>query len=135
MAFEISVDFILVGIDLDPNVITDKLGIIPTKTFLAGDLIQPKASPRWKRNGWMLESKIEKSAELEEHINSVFEQLQPGWYKLKDICQIYEALIDCVVYTYEYIPAICFDKDIVQKAAELNAKIDVDIIISSTNLL
>ena len=131
MDFEISVYFLLTGKELDPQTITDKLGIAPTKTFRAGELIQPKASPQWRQNGWLLESKLHKSAELEEHIEFILEKLQPGWNILKELGQIYEAAFDCVVYVYEYVPALCWEKNIVKKVAELNARIDVDLIYST----
>lgn len=131
MEFEISVYFILTGKDLNPEAITDKLGIAPTKTFRAGELIQPKASPRWRQNGWLLESKLHKSAELEEHIEFIFERLQPCWNILKELGQIYESAFDCAIYVYEYVPALCWEKNIVKKVAELNARIDVDLIYST----
>lgn len=130
MDFEISVYFILTGLELKPDLITSKLGITPSKTFCTGDVIQPHAKPRWKNNGWLLASQVNKSAELEDHINSIFSQLQPVWPQLKYLCQIYESSLDCVIYAYNYVPSICLDKFIIQSAAELNAKIEFDIIYS-----
>lgn len=127
MEFKISVSFELKGSELEPEKITALLGIIPTKTWRVNDLVHPKAGVRRKSNGWSLKSKLDKSAELDEHIKSIFEQLQPSWQSLVEICQQYDAIIDCVAYGYKQIPAICLDKDIVRKTAELNAEIDVDI--------
>lgn len=131
MEFKISVSFVLAGLDLDPEEITVLVGIIPTTTWRIGDLIDPRASVRRKSNGWSLKSQLDKSAELDEHIKSVFEQLQPGWRSLVETCAQYDALIDCAIYVYEQVPAVHFDKDIIQKSAELNAAIDVDIILST----
>ena len=70
---------------------------------------------------------MEKSADLEEHINSVLEQLQPGWIPLRELCKVCEAEISCVIYYRSgSVPAINFDKYIVEKIHQLNAAIDVD---------
>jgi hypothetical protein len=127
MEFEISVLFELRGSELEPEKITALLGIIPTKTWRVNDLVHPKAGVRRKSNGWSLKSQLDKSAELDEHIKSIFEELQPSWQSLVEICKQYDALISCAVYRYQQIPAIDLDKDIVKKAAELNAGIDVDV--------
>ncbi|HBB34111.1 MAG TPA: hypothetical protein DDZ80_31015 [Cyanobacteria bacterium UBA8803] len=127
MEFKISVSFRLAGIDFNPEEITALVGIIPSKTWKIGDLIDPRSSIRRKCNGWSLESKLDKSTNLDEQIKSVFEQLQPGWQSLVEICARHDALIDCAIYVYKQVPAIHFDKDIVRKATELNAEIDVDL--------
>jgi hypothetical protein len=127
MEFEISVLFELRGSELEPEKITALLGIIPTKSWRVNDLVHPKAGVRRKSNGWSLKSQLDKSAELDEHIKSIFEELQPSWQSLVEICKQYDALISCAVYRYQQIPAIDLDKDIVKKAAELNAGIDVDV--------
>jgi hypothetical protein len=127
MEFEISVLFELRGSELEPEKITALLGIIPTKTWRVNDLVHPKAGVRRKSNGWSLKSQLDKSAELDEHIKWIFEELQPSWQSLVEICKQYDALISCAVYRYQQIPAIDLDKDIVKKAAELNAGIDVDV--------
>jgi hypothetical protein len=127
MEFEISVSFELKGSELEPEKITALLGIIPTKIWRVNDLVHPKAGVRRKSNGWSLKSNLDQSADLDEHIKSIFEELQPSWQSLVEICKQYDALISCAVYRYQQIPAIDLDKDIVKKAAELNAGIDVDV--------
>ncbi len=61
---EISASLTLTGLDLEPDKITTKLGIVPTKAWRKGDLIHPKAKIRFAENGWSLESQLDKSAEL-----------------------------------------------------------------------
>lgn len=127
MESEISVYFTLTGLDCEPEEITAKIGIKPTKTWKVGDLINSRGTIRRKHNGWKLESKLEKSAELEEQIKSVLEQLQPSWQPLREICTQYDAEINCVIYTIKQIPAIHFDREIIEKVNQLNAAIDVDL--------
>ncbi len=127
MESEIYAYFALTGLDFEPEEITAKVGIIPTKTWRAGDLITSRGTIRKKHNGWRLDSKLEKSAELEAHIKSVIEQLQAGWLPLVEVCSQYYAEIACVIYYRSgSVPAIHFDKLIMQQVAELKTEIDVD---------
>ncbi|MGV0025828.1 DUF4279 domain-containing protein [Phormidesmis priestleyi] len=129
MTSEISASFTLTGLDFEPEEITAKTGITPTKTWVKGDLIHPKAKIQQEHNGWSLQSKLEKSADLQDHVQSVLEQLKPGWRSLIEICSHHFAEIDCVIYTSGQIPAIHFDKAIVEQISKLNAEIDVDLYI------
>jgi hypothetical protein len=76
MPFEISVSFTITGLNFEPQDITNKLKIIPTKTWEIGDLIHPKGTIKRKHNGWVIESKLRKDNDLEAHIKALFEQLQ-----------------------------------------------------------
>jgi hypothetical protein len=130
MEYEISAAFLLYNFDFDPDEITNLLKISPTKVKRIGDLINPKGTRRYTHNSWRIESKLQKSDGLEEHINSIFEQLQPSWQSLASLCSQYEAEISCIIYiNSEQIPAIHFSKDIIRKVHELNAEIDVDLYI------
>lgn len=121
MRNEISVEFILTGLELNPEEITDLLKISPTSTWKLGDLIG-KSILGHKHNGWSLKSNLENSVDLEEHITYVLQKLLPSWQKLVDICYQYDAEISCVIYSYEaQAPAIHFNKDIIRRVAELNA--------------
>jgi len=122
MESEISASFTLTGVDFEPEKITAKVGIIPTKIWKVGDLINPKAIVRRKHNGWSIKSKLQNLNNINDHIKSVFEQLQPGWLPLIDICKRHFTEINCVIYVKgDERPAIHFDKDIVDKAATVNA--------------
>jgi len=124
---EIYAYFQLVGMEFDPDDITAKVGIKPTEIWRIGDLISSRGTRQHKQNGWSLYSKVEKSADLEDHIKSVLEQLQPGWQSLVELCKRYDAEISCVIYYRSgSVPAIHFDKYLVEMAHQLNAEIDVD---------
>ena len=127
MESEIYAYFALIGTDLSPEEVTEKVGIKPSKTWKIGDLIHSKATIRKKYNGWRVDSQLSKSDDLESHIKSVMEQLQPGWLSLVEVCKHCKVEISCVIYYRSgSIPAIHFDKYIVEKVHQLNAAIDVD---------
>lgn len=127
MESEIYAYFSLIGIDFDPDEITAKVGIKPTKTWRVGDLVTPRAIIRKKHNGWRVDSQVEDSIHLEDYIKSVLEQLQPGWLPLVELCKRYDSEIACVIYYRSgSVPSIHFDKHLVDMAHQLNAEIDVD---------
>ncbi|MDB9510391.1 DUF4279 domain-containing protein [Kamptonema animale CS-326] len=127
MESEIYAYFQLIGMEFDPDEITTKLGIKPTEIWRSGDLITSRGTRRHKQNGWSVYSQVEKSIYLEDYIKSVLEQLQPGWLPLVELCKRYDAEISCVIYYRSgSVPAIHFDKYLVEMAHQLNAEIDVD---------
>lgn len=133
-ANEIYAYFQLSGVNLDPNEITSIVGVKPTQAWKKGDLVvRPRGKDTIRKfSAWKVKSQLSSSEaldptrELEIYVESVFEQLQPGWQQLAQIGFQYEALICCVVYAYSHMPAIYFNQQIIQKASELSAGIDVD---------
>ena len=135
MNSEIYAYFRLRGLDFEPEEITAKVGIMPTKTWKVGDLINPKIIHR-KRidNGWCLRPEFEESFYLEDYVRYLLEKLEPGWLPLTEICQKYYAEINCVIYAVgDERPAIHFNKEIIEKTAKLNAEIDIDLYFSPDN--
>ncbi|MGK7883824.1 MAG: DUF4279 domain-containing protein [Crocosphaera sp.] len=135
MPFEISASFTITGLDFEPQNITDKLGIIPKKTWKTGDLINPKGTIKRKHNGWVIESKLSKDNDLENHIKSLFKQLQPVWNRLQKISNNYDIEISCVIYTDGEVPSIHLDKEIINKSKQINAEIDIDLYVLPENII
>ncbi len=128
MESDVYAAFILRGLELDPQHITTSLGMLPSKTWRVGELLIEQAILRHKDNGWMIASDLPLSCDLQEHVKSVMERLQPGWQVLMELCTSYDAEINCVVKSYGGDrPAILFEKDIVKLAADLNAAINIDL--------
>ena len=129
MVSKISASFTLTDFKCLPEEITSILGIMPTKTWKIGDLISPRGRRYYEFNGWRLQSELQDSAELEEHVVSVLTKLQPSRKALIELCSQYDSEISCVIYASdrdEQVPAIHFEPSIVKKISELNAAIDVD---------
>jgi Domain of unknown function (DUF4279) len=128
MKSEISAYFTLTGLDFEPEEITTKLKIKPTKIWRKGDLIHPQTKLTRKHNGWSLQSQVDQSSDLEDHINSIFSYFPSNWTDLMEICQQYYAEINCVIYVVgDERPAIHLDKNIIRKLNKLNAEIDIDL--------
>ncbi len=129
MTVEIEASLTLTGENLIPDEISALLDKVPTKIWKTGDLISPRSTLRRKQNGWSLSSNVEDIYYLESHVKSIFEKLRSSWESLVNLCHLYDAEISCVVYVDvgDSVPAIHFDQDTIQKVAELNAEIDVDL--------
>ncbi|MBE9012942.1 DUF4279 domain-containing protein [Pseudanabaenaceae cyanobacterium LEGE 13415] len=127
MNAEMYAEFSLTGIDLNPEDVTSKVGIQPTKTWLKDELISSKAQIRYQQSGWKLRSYSTTSDDLSEHFHIVLEQLKQGWQPLVELCSIYDAEFCGVIYTSGDRPAIHFDKEILKAVLQLNAEIDVDL--------
>jgi hypothetical protein len=135
MAVKILAEFILTGINFNPEEITSFLGIAPTKTWRLGDQIQTSLLT-YKHDGWLLSTGEEESLDLNNQLRSVIDQLKPHFSKIKEVCARLnlEAEIGFAVYVENgETPALHFDKDIVQIAADLNAEIDIDLYVFSSS--
>jgi hypothetical protein len=133
MAAETYAYFLLTGLELDPEEVTKKVGITPTKTFLKGDRIHSKGSRAHPVSGWQLRSKLDQSSDLEDHIQSVLDQLKVSWQPLLELCSQYDTAINCVMYHYtsdsDPGSGIHFDQAVLDQIHQLNAELDFDLYI------
>ncbi len=128
MESEVYAVFILEGPDLDPSQVTHLVGVQPSETWRAGELVSDRAIIKHKFNAWKLNSNLPLSAPLEDHVEAVLRQLRPGWLALEDLCLRYQAKLFCVVRSYGGArPALIFNKEIVKQVAELSAAIEIDL--------
>lgn len=126
MAAEVYAEFTLSGINLNPEEITSKVRIQPTKTWYKDDLISPQATIRHQQGGWSLRLQLETSDDLGEHFHVVLEQLKQSWQAVAELCSIYDAEFCGVIYTSGNRPAIHLDRIILSAVLQLNAEIDID---------
>jgi hypothetical protein len=127
MKSEVSISLNIIGEDLDPDSITEKIGIEPSSIWRKGELIDPRAILRYKENGWGMSSPLKNSNDLEDLTRSLLEKLSGCWDKLTEICSNYYTELSCVIYVSDGVPAIHFEADILEKLNQLNAAIDVDL--------
>jgi hypothetical protein len=117
--------FALGGFACEPSEITHTIGLTPTDTWKAGDLIG-RSIRRRETNGWRLRSRLDEPLWLGRHVQDVIAQLAPKWPEVLPLCLQYEAMMNCVCYIYDTPPVFHFDREIIKRVAELNAWIDVD---------
>jgi hypothetical protein len=128
MEVEIAVSLTLTGAALDPQQLTAWTGLLPSRTWMAGELIREGALLRYEHSGWSIRSGLPHSRSLEDHVDALLRRLKPGWDTLLGLCQRYDAEVACAVYSYGGArPAIHLRKDQCRRLSELNASLDVDV--------
>ena len=133
MRSELSVQFTLRGVDLNPDDVTRLLGLQPTEAWRVGDRITAIRVPRFfSDSAWRLHSGLPDTTDLEEQVKSLLDRLEPVWDVAVELGKKHYAEFSCVVYSYGGDrPAISFDNEVIKRLAELNATLDVDLYILS----
>ena len=120
--------FILRGKDLDPQEVSDSIGIQPTKRFRRGDI--RKGNKRWPHGYWELSSKNEVSSiDLSLHLQWLLNQLEPANSQLLKIIKKDSvcAEIRCLwVLPIEYVN-LSIDSELLSKIAYLGLSLEIDI--------
>lgn len=128
METENSASLTLTGLDLDPEQITRRTSISPSKTWRLGEKVDDRSVLRYQHNGWRLTSGLPKQRDLEEHVESVLTQIRSSWSVLTQLGATYDAEMACVVYSYGGDrPPIHLSKGVLRRVSELNADIDIDL--------
>jgi Domain of unknown function (DUF4279) len=108
-----------------PDQITKRIGVTPTKSFLQGDLI-PRTQMARKLNGWQLHSRLEKTAKLELHVSDVLAQLDANRSGFKRISPEFGGVMELVGYFHADYPGLTFDREVVERLAEYSLSVDCD---------
>ena len=112
---------------------------MPTQVWLKGKSIQKTALAR-KTNGWVLSSGLDKSAELEDHINALFSKIKPVLSKFSNLPDRTEKELSCAIYIYSEsnnpeeehrTPPIHLDREHVEILHQLGAEFDLDLYVLS----
>ncbi len=131
MNHEIKLSLIITGFEESPGEITQTVGIVPTQTWLKGELIDNRAIVKHKENGWRLSSGI-KEGTFEDHLGSLFSILKPSLDKVITVCKKYHGELFCALYMSEgsedSLPAIHFDKSTISLLSQLGIEVDLYIV-------
>ena len=130
MSLETRVMFILTGLDVAPDDITDSIGIQPTQTWRRGDFLQ-KTCLGTKHDGWCLASRYTNDPDLSNQIVHLIDALEPFHERILRARRKYnlEAEISCVVYLEGETPIAHFDSNLIGRISRLQVSFDLDIIL------
>jgi len=128
---EIWTEFALVGDRLEPQHITERLGLSPSRAGRAGDPIIAGQGKR-RTNAWVLSIGPERSYALDEQIDRLIAQLKPKTGQIVGLRVELEVelRLDCAVYIADETPAIWFSPGAVAWAGQVGASIGVDLYIT-----
>ena len=117
--------FTIVGDDLNPEEITEALGITPTDSWKKGDL-NPRNRYKRKFGRWSLYSRLVRSEELESHIADVLTQLDQNPDAFRKISEAYGGRLQLVGCFHSYFPGLYYSPEIVQSLAQYRLEVDHD---------
>lgn len=124
-------EFRIIGDDFEPDIITEKLKVVPSKVWRQGEKINQRDKVREYSN-WGLSTEYEESYDINEQINKVlivFKNKKQELLQLKDLFHLdYKIEIVINVESNE-TPAIYLEKEIIQFCNDVGAIIDFDLYI------
>ena len=125
------ISFIITGYD-KPNNLTDILGVIPSKTWMKGDLKIKNCLIKHKSNGWELSLKKSNIIDIDTLLKKLISDLNKIKNKINKINKIKKEF-KVVIYYTKSVPSIFYDLEIISFLNDINATIDHDIYLIKNN--
>ncbi|HEY1902918.1 MAG TPA: DUF4279 domain-containing protein [Terracidiphilus sp.] len=116
--------FTIVG-EFNPQEISARLGIEPTKSWAKGDL-HPLSGSERKFSRWSLYSRLERVRPFEEHIRDVIGQLRSNASGFRSISQEFGGAMEVVGYFHAQYPGLSLEKEDIDALAEFGLSVDFD---------
>ncbi len=111
--------------DFDPEEMTTFLGLKPSEAWRKGDRNERTHYER-KFSRWSLESRLDRTASLEDHVRDVLSQSLEYAEPLRQVGQEYNVYVQLVGWFHNDYPGFGLDKEIISGLAQLNLSIDCD---------
>jgi hypothetical protein len=102
MYWTVKAGFTLVGDDFDPAVITERLGVEPTRAWRKGDP-KTKSRPPYSFSRWLWEGPVAVNGDVSEQVASVLNRFEPLLENLDGLrpeLEIAKTEIPVIVYMY-----------------------------------
>jgi hypothetical protein len=126
---EIRVYFSIYPEDMDPEKLTELIGLKPSSIHLKGDSLvkdDPK-SYRHKENLWEIKSHLDQYSNLQDHVINALEQLRPFKRKIIEATRGMHKELAVTIFFSEDRPPLHLDKNIIKELAEYGAEVDFDV--------
>ncbi|MGF1788859.1 DUF4279 domain-containing protein [Photobacterium swingsii] len=105
--------------------LSDLIGMSSDRSWSKGDL-RYKTKITEKKHGWLIESRMHETQDVENQINEIFSRIDKSFDKISSLPDDMEVLLSVVIYANE-IPALYFNKEIIKKVADIRANFDIDL--------
>jgi hypothetical protein len=109
----------------DHRVITEKVGFSPSEAWSAGDINPRNGKPR-QFMFWQLNSGLDDTSSLDQHIESLLLTLGTKAQALRDLWVDYDLTIQCVGYYPGSGHGAHINREVVRRAAQLGLAFDLD---------
>ena len=111
--------------DFDPASITARVHLEPTEQWVKGSRNERTCLER-KFSRWSLESRLERSVPLKDHVRDVLDQTLRSAEEITKISKEHAAYMQLVGWFYNDYPGFELDESIISGLAQLNVGIDCD---------
>lgn len=122
-------ELVILSTTLTPDVLDTVLGLKSDKRWTTGQL-RANSTISEKQNGWVIQSCLDRTAPLEEHINHLLDTLRPASSKIKGLSGQACVQFSCVVHAPD-VPPLHFDSGVITALSELGASLDIDLYLLS----
>ena len=108
-----------------PARITERVGINPTESCLEGEPVKGTKVVR-KSSRWILSSRLDTTATLEQHVADVLTQLDAKKDKFRQLSAELGGIMELVGYFYADYPGLTFERDVIARLSEYSLSVDCD---------
>jgi Domain of unknown function (DUF4279) len=122
------------GKDLDPDEITQLLGVEPTVSYRKGDILRGKQYDIVQKIGsWRLAIEKSVDVELEDQINELLDRLPPDLNIWQDLTKRFEADLFCGLWMERWNRCLDFAPQTLLRIGERGLRLDLDIYAENIN--
>ena len=128
----IRASLLLHGFGDDPQMITELIGLRPTRAGRAGEPLRgpwgQTTSRTIRRTYWSLDSRRDLAASLSEHVGDIFEQVGGAASLFARLPEGTTTTLDCTVILDDEMPILSLSNDLLRKLGDIGAELEIDII-------
>jgi hypothetical protein len=131
---QVMVYFSLYGDEFPTDDVTEKLVVIPTKTYKKGDLIPNRSTVCYrKETSWEVETGYQVSLDVNNQFQQIIDKLKNKSSIINEIKEAYS--VECKFFIVMIIkkgntPSLYLDKDIIKFASSIEAEFDIDLYVN-----
>lgn len=111
----------------DPDAITRRIGVTPTKRWRVGDMRHEATGRRHTDAGWRMDASPETDATLEAHVEALLEKLWPARDQLRELRTVCEVQFTIVIHCRDAAPAMYLSAATIERLAAIGAALDIDL--------
>ncbi len=111
--------------DFDPETITSWLGLAPTECWIKGSRNEKTHFER-KFSRWSLNSRLDRSESLENHVRDVLKQTAERAEQIREIGKQYGTSMQLVGWFHSDYPGFGMDQEMIANLARLDVGFDCD---------
>ena len=115
----------MVAGEFDPAQLTKRTGITPTETSIEGDPIRGSKMLH-KCSRWILRSRLDTTASLEEHVSDVLSQLDAKPEAFRSLSAELGGVMELVGYFNAYYPGLNFESSFITRLSDYHLSMDCD---------